>query len=89
MLGRIDTADGEHSYRIGRIGLPSEGDGEPLVLDWRADAARPFYTATALEPQGVRRRRHIRTDGLRVVGVDDEDLTGGADDAATSSERRP
>lgn len=75
VLGRIDQVDGA-TYRIGRVGVP-DPEGEPLVLDWRADAARAFYTATALDPQGLRRRRHIRTSGTRVVGVDDEDLTGG------------
>ncbi|GAB2623857.1 AAA family ATPase [Pseudactinotalea suaedae] len=74
VLGRIDTVDAA-THRIGRIGVPRADGGEPLVLDWRAEAARPFYTATALEPQGLVRRRHIRTEGARVIGVDDEDLT--------------
>lgn len=74
VLGRLDTDDGE-VHRIGRVGIPADDDGPPIVLDWRADAARPFYTATPLDRRGVARRRHIRTDGLRVVAVDDEDLT--------------
>ncbi len=77
VLGRIDT-DHETTHRIGRVGIPRPDGGEPLVLDWRADASRPFYTATALDPQGLRRRRHIRTSGARVTGVDDEFLTEGA-----------
>src|SRR5580693_5949891 len=39
-----------------------------------ADAARPFYLATAASPTDVRRRRHIKTRGRTVVGVDDEVL---------------
>lgn len=77
VLGRIDTTD-DVTHRIGRVGVPHAEGGEPLVLDWRADAARPFYTATALEPQGLSRRRHIRTSGARVTGVDDEDLGQGS-----------
>ncbi|WP_420113089.1 HelD family protein [Pseudactinotalea sp.] len=77
VLGRLDTVD-EATYRIGRVGIARADGGEPLVLDWRADAARPFYTATALEPQGVSRRRHIRTEGTRVTGVDDESLADGS-----------
>lgn len=79
VFGRLDGHDGE-VWRIGRVGVPGEGDlDDPLVLDWRAAAARPFYTATAVEPQGQARRRHIRTEGTRVVGVDDEVLDGSGD----------
>lgn len=80
VFGRLDAQDGTTRH-IGRVGLPAEQeDAEPLVLDWRADAARPFYTATPVDPQGQRRRRHIRTLGPRVAGVDDEPLEAGATD---------
>jgi DNA helicase IV len=73
-FGRLDFHDGETHY-VGRIGLFDEDGGyEPLLLDWRAPAARPFYLATAASPEGVRRRRHIRTLSRTVVGVDDEVL---------------
>jgi DNA helicase IV len=73
-FGRIDLRDGERRH-IGRIGLLDESaEGEPLLIDWRAPAARAFYVATARAPHGVRRRRHIATRGRRVVGVDDEVL---------------
>ena len=35
----------------------------PLVVDWRAPVAEPFYRATAVEPMGVARRRHFQTHG--------------------------
>jgi DNA helicase IV len=87
-FGRLDHTDGTHRY-IGRIGLTAENGvegpdaagpeggidrDEPLLLDWRAPAARPFYLATAAAPDGVRRRRHIRSRGRVVVGLDDEVL---------------
>ncbi|GAA4414696.1 AAA family ATPase [Actinokineospora soli] len=73
-FGRLDFADGAKTY-IGRIGLfDRDDDYEPLQLDWRAPAARPFYLATAASPQGVRRRRHIRTSMRKVTAVDDEHL---------------
>ncbi|WP_129842419.1 AAA family ATPase [Streptomyces sp. RFCAC02] len=75
-FGRIDTRDGAR-HRIGRIGLPGT-DSEPLLIDWRADAARPFYTATAVSPEGVALRRHITTRDRRVTGVSDERLDGTA-----------
>ncbi|HET9257660.1 MAG TPA: UvrD-helicase domain-containing protein, partial [Pseudonocardiaceae bacterium] len=60
---------------VGRLGLLDEQrDYQPLLIDWRAPAARPFYTATAARPEGVRRRRHIRTRSRTVLGVDDEVL---------------
>ncbi|WP_246017342.1 HelD family protein [Micromonospora pisi] len=76
VFGRLDGLDGTVRH-IGRVGLRNDGeDSEPLLVDWRAPAARPFYTATAVDPQGQARRRHIRTTGSAVVGVDDEPLDG-------------
>jgi DNA helicase IV len=73
-FGRLDFEDGEHQH-IGRIGIfRTEGDYEPLLMDWRAPAARPFYLATAASPDGVTRRRHIRTRRRNVVSLDDEVL---------------
>jgi DNA helicase IV len=73
-FGRLDLLTGECRH-IGRIGLHDEvGEGEPLLVDWRAPAARAFYVATAGAPHGVRRRRHIATRGRRITGVDDEVL---------------
>jgi DNA helicase IV len=73
-FGRLDFHQGESRY-IGRIGLFDEsGDYRPLLLDWRAPAARPFYLATAASPEGVRLRRHIRTRLRTVVDLDDEVL---------------
>ena len=73
-FGRLDFHEGERRY-IGRIGIHEDsGDYEQLLMDWRADAARPFYLATAASPAGVQRRRHIKTRGRTVVGVDDEVL---------------
>lgn len=73
-FGRLDFHNGERFY-IGRIGLFDEDkEYEPLLMDWRAPAARPFYLATAASPDGVRRRRHLRTKQRKVVGLDDEVL---------------
>ncbi|MER7460662.1 AAA family ATPase [Micromonospora sp. NPDC126480] len=73
-FGRLDTEDDARHY-IGRIGIfDTDGDYEPLLIDWRAPAARAFYLATAANPQGVRRRRHLRTRQRKVVGLNDEVL---------------
>jgi DNA helicase IV len=76
-FGRIDFHDAGPRY-IGRMGIRDEADDyEPLLLDWRAPAARPFYLATPVSPEGVRRRRHIKTLRREVIRLDDEvlDLT--------------
>jgi hypothetical protein len=70
VFGRLDNADGQVLH-LGRLGLRTE-EQEPIVVDWRAPAAAPFYRATATSPQGVVRRRTISSRGTRVVGVDDE-----------------
>lgn len=64
---------------IGRMGLDAREDNyRTLLLDWRAPMSRPFYLATTVQPEGVHLRRHIRTRGRKVTGVDDEVLTGDA-----------
>lgn len=63
-------ADREVRY-IGRIGVRDE-DYEPLVIDWRARAAEPFYRATPTNPMGVVRRRVLRCRNDRVVGIEDD-----------------
>ena len=73
VFGRLDFDDGE-TYRIGRLGVRDE-DREPLVVDWRAPAAAPFYRATTGEPLGVERRRIIICEGPKVVGLDDDVLS--------------
>ncbi len=91
-FGRLDALPDENGgpaerRYVGRIGLLDEGNEyEPLLMDWRAPAARPFYTATAAAPEGMRRRRHLRTRRREVVGIDDEVLD--LDDAAAASQDR-
>ncbi|WFE67529.1 AAA family ATPase [Micromonospora sp. WMMD714] len=73
-FGRLDGTDGSRRY-IGRIGIfDNDSDYDPLLMDWRAPAARPFYLATAANPQGVRLRRHLRTRERKVTGLNDEVL---------------
>ena len=88
-FGRLDTLSGERSY-VGRIGIfDKDDDFEPLLLDWRAPAARAFYTATGANPENMRRRRQFHTRGRQVADFTDEVLgrpgdgeRGGRGDAA-------
>ncbi|MGP0029578.1 MAG: HelD family protein [Acidimicrobiales bacterium] len=79
-FGRIDRVpdaddpDGAllgESFHIGRLAV-SGPDHEPLVVDWRAPVAEPFYRATGLDPQGLARRRHLAVRGRAVLGLEDE-----------------
>ena len=77
VFGRIDLTTDEIRY-IGRIGVRDE-DYEPLVIDWRAPAAEPFYRATPAEPMQVIRRRVLRCRDDKVVGLEDDLLDATAD----------
>jgi DNA helicase IV len=70
VFGRLDNADGSTNH-IGRVAVYDE-DHEPLVTDWRAPAAIPFYKATPKDTMNVVRRRHILGRGQRVVHLEDE-----------------
>ncbi|HQY33491.1 AAA family ATPase [Actinotalea sp.] len=86
-FGRLDLVDGATRY-VGRIGL-TDDEHTSLLTDWRAPAAQAFYRATAAQPDGVVRRRHLVTRGRTVTGLEDEvlDLTSldEATDATTLS----
>ncbi len=68
----VDDRSHDRSVRyIGRLGVRDD-EYEPLVIDWRAPAAAPFYRATPVQPHGVLRRRVLRCRGIKVVGVEDD-----------------
>ncbi|MEV7784041.1 ATP-dependent DNA helicase [Streptomyces sp. NPDC088106] len=73
-FGRIDLTSGR-THHIGRIGLRADdAERTPVLIDWRAAVARPFYLATGHTTMGLRRRRHIATEDRRVTGLHDEIL---------------
>jgi DNA helicase IV len=85
VFGRLDLRDHPKPRYVGRIGIREDGsiredgdgspegdDVEPLVIDWRAPAAEPFYRATAAQPLGVIRRRMIQSAGEKVTSIEDD-----------------
>src|SRR4051812_6241441 len=71
VFGRLDLERAVRWY-VGRLAVEDE-DHTPLVVDWRAPVAEPFYRATAVAPMAVVRRRHLITrKGRDVIDVDDE-----------------
>src|SRR6476659_682760 len=96
-FGRIDLdpteqPDGrDDSYYIGRLAVADERQ-EPVVIDWRAPVAEPFYRATGRSPMGLARRRHFATRGRQLLNIEDElfgehafDLGGQADSGASAA----
>lgn len=75
-FGRIDEdpviADGDHWY-VGRRHV-EEADGTPVIVDWRAPVAVPFYRATAADPFGLERRRRFSCDVDELLAIFDEQL---------------
>lgn len=74
-FGRIDyNPNGDADapdYHVGRLAV-SDDQLNPLVIDWRAPIAEPFYRATGVEPLGLARRRHVAIRDHAVVGLEDE-----------------
>ena len=77
VFGRLDLTDGEVRY-VGRLGVRDD-EYEPLVIDWRAPAAEPFYRATQVNPMSVVRRRVLRCREERVLGIEDDLLDPSVD----------
>ncbi|MDP2292563.1 MAG: AAA family ATPase [Actinomycetota bacterium] len=77
VFGRIDRGpeaanDGEiESFHIGRLAVADE-NSDPVVVDWRAPVAEPFYRATGRDPLGLVRRRHFHVHGRQLLGLEDE-----------------
>jgi DNA helicase IV len=75
VFGRIDRMvegpDGTESFHIGRLAVADE-NSEPVVVDWRAPVAEPFYRATGREAMGLARRRHFAVHGRTLLGIEDE-----------------
>ena len=72
-FGRLDrdpSAGGETFY-IGRMAVSNE-EQDPVVVDWRAPVAEPFYRATGRDAMGLARRRHFATRGRQLLGIEDE-----------------
>ncbi len=93
VFGRIDVADHRDdeptTFYIGRLPVSDESH-DPVVVDWRAPVAEPFYRATGPHPMGLERRRHFASRGRTLVDIDDEYFAGGATDdgVATVAGRR-
>ncbi|HET7045135.1 MAG TPA: hypothetical protein VFI37_09825, partial [Gaiellaceae bacterium] len=84
-FGRLDLDESARPLYVGRRWVHDE-ERQVVVCNWQAPAARPFYTATPVEPQRVRLRRRFRTKGRQIVDIADEALDGSALEGAAVSD---
>jgi len=84
IFGRIDTAGEDERFYIGRLGVWND-EHDPVVVDWRAPAAEPFYRATGSSPMGLRLRRHFATRRRTLLGIDDEEFGASGADSPDAS----
>jgi DNA helicase IV len=79
-FGRLDLEGAGDRLYVGRRWV-HDNDGDVLVVNWQAPAARPFYTATPANPHGVTLRRRFRTRGRKLLDISDEALDGSVEGA--------
>lgn len=84
VFGRLDDASGNQRH-IGRIGLMDQNH-DPILTDWRAEAARPFYEATPENHGSIVARRHITLHLRTVVALEDEVLDIHSDQVSKASQ---
>ena len=77
-FGRVDQAETDETFHIGRRHI-LDAKGDPMVVDWRAPIALPFYRATAKTPMGVELRRRFGFHHGELTSFEDEALTRGED----------
>lgn len=70
-LGTVHDAAGIESFHIGRLAVADE-NSDPVVIDWRAPVAEPFYRATGRDTMNLARRRHFQVQGRKLLGLEDE-----------------
>lgn len=79
---RAEGAEGEQFY-IGRRHV-HDGDGDPMVIDWRAPVSQPFYRASKKDPMDVGLRRRFGYTGGDLTAYEDEHLSDPAETERTS-----
>jgi DNA helicase IV len=67
-----------------------DGDGTPVVLDWRAPVSRPFYRASQTDPMGLTLRRRFGFAGGALTAYEDERFANqSAADGVSSTRSSP
>jgi len=85
VLGRMTPQDGSAPIYVGRLAV-HDAEGAPLLVDWRSQAAEPFFAATRAHPRGLLSRRRYRWEGGRIRDYWDETLGDIAEGAVGDAE---
>jgi DNA helicase IV len=74
-FGRIDSVERgvSEQWYLGRRHIEDD-QHDPVVVDWRAPVAAPFYRATGADPLGVTLRRRFTLDDGDITAYFDEHL---------------
>jgi DNA helicase IV len=75
-FGRLDMADG-YPWYVGRRHV-EDGEGDPVVVEWRAPVALPYYRASRRDPMGLVRRRQFVVDGRTLLSIGDDVFEDGS-----------
>ena len=73
-FGRLDLDHVEHGserWYVGRRHI-NDDQGDPVVIDWRAELSTAFYRASRVSPMGVRLRRRFGVDKVSQLVKKDE-----------------
>ncbi|CAI9401032.1 HelD family protein [Aestuariimicrobium sp. T2.26MG-19.2B] len=82
-FGRIDYAaslgaERDEVVHVGRRHVSAGLGEDPLVMDWRAPMALPFYRASSVDPMQCSLRRRFGFRDGQITAFEDEPLTAGA-----------
>jgi len=80
---QAEGADGERFY-IGRRHV-HDAAGDPMVIDWRAPVAQPFYRASKKDPMDIALRRRFGYTGGELTAYEDEHLSDPTEADTTSA----
>ncbi|WP_419863042.1 HelD family protein [Candidatus Poriferisodalis sp.] len=84
----LDATGPSETFYIGRLAVADERQ-EPVVVDWRAPIAEPFFRATGGNPLGLLRRRHFVCRGRVLADLEDEIFDLDALDASANGGNGP
>jgi DNA helicase IV len=76
--GHREPPEDPETFYIGRRHV-HDAHGDPMVIDWRAPVAQPFYRASRRDPMDVMLRRRFGYTGGELTAYEDEHLTDPAE----------
>ena len=69
-IGRLDFLNEEDPIYVGKQTIWNK-ESDVLVVDWRRDAARPFFTSIVGDQAELRRKRVFEVENHRILSIED------------------